>query len=69
MNLHPDARFGVPRGAGGPAAVLATVRRSHRQDLQETPLGQDLPAGIVLKPPGPRQQPPSTTPSTSPCCW
>lgn len=50
VNLHPDAWAGVP---GGPAAVLAAVRRSHRPQLQETPLGQDLPAGILLKPPGP----------------
>lgn len=48
MNLHPDTS--VPGGAGGPAAVLATVRRSHCPELQKTPLGQDLPAGILLKP-------------------
>lgn len=50
MNLHPDVRAGVPGGAGGPAAVLATVRSSHCPELQKTPLGQDLPAGILLKP-------------------
>lgn len=57
VNLHLDTQAGVPQRIGGPAAVLPAVRRPHGPDLQEAPLGQDLPAGILLTTPGsPHQQ-------------
>lgn len=52
MNFHLEALPAVPRRRASPADVLPAVCCPHILDPQEPALGQGLPAGIPLIPPG-----------------